>query len=344
MEKKAALITVVVPVYRVEKYLAKCIESILEQAYTDLEILLVDDGSDDGCPAICDAYAAKDKRIRVIHQQNKGRSGARNTGLREAKGDYLLFVDGDDWIDADCVEKLYQKAVTHNAQLVVGRYREIYEDKIIDASTGGVLVLNDREPLEFYVRGYKTYQNVNSVCVKLYARELMDGIQFAEGKYYEDIMFVTQIYAKCRNCVYLDQAFYNYNIGTPSSITFAGVNELTFRDEIPCFYEKEKFLQEQGRPDLARTYAFFRYERLLTYYRDCKACKTEEGNAYAKRIRRVISGDEKQILDLCRSGEGSRWSRLGIRIFLINGEVYRWYYNLLEWYGERKNKKNENVA
>ena len=344
MNKETVLITVAVPVYHVETYLSKCIESILGQTYSKLEILLIDDGSDDGCPAICDAYAEKDARIRVIHQQNKGRSGARNTGLKEAKGEYLLFVDGDDWIDDNCVETLYQEAITHNVQLVVGRYREIYEDKVIDGSTGEKLILKGQEPLEFYVRGHKAYQNVNSVCVKLYAKSLVEGIEFVEGKYYEDIMFVTQVYAKCNSCVYLDEAFYNYNIGTASSITFTGVNELTFRDEIPCFYEKEQFLQEKGRLDLARTYAFFRYERLLTYYRDCFVCKTKENKAYAKRIRNIICGDRKQITDLCHDGEGSFWERLGIRIFLVNGTLYRGYFGLMKWYGERKNKKNEDVA
>ncbi len=336
MNGQTALITVMVPVYNVEAYLEKCIESIRNQTYTRLEILLIDDGSTDSCPAICDAAAGKDARIRVVHQKNKGRSGARNTALQEATGEYLLFVDGDDWIDRDCVEMLYKEASDYKAQLVVGRYRAVYADRQEDQSTGERLVLTGGEPLEFYVRGRNDYQNVNSVCVKLYEKELVSDIRFEEGRYYEDILFVTQVYAKCRKCVYLDRAFYNYNIATPSSITFAGVNELTFRDEIPAFYEKERFLVSMGREDLAAAYAFFRYERLLTYYRDCFGAGGKQDREYARRIRKQVQNDRKQVYLLCRKGEGKFLSRTGLKIFLRSGTLYRAYYGLLKWIGERK--------
>lgn len=335
MEQKER-ITVAIPIYRVEAYLPKCVESVRQQTYPDLEILLIDDGSDDTCPQLCDQYAKEDARIRVIHQKNRGRSGARNTALEKAQGAYLLFVDGDDWIDSDCVETLYREAVREGADLVVGRYREIYKDGRIDHGTSARLVMTGQEPLEFYVRGKGDFQNVNSVCVKLYRRDLVQGIRFEEGKYYEDILFVTQCYAASRKCVYLDRSLYNYNIGTPTSITFSGVNELTFRDEIPAFYEKERFLKSLGREDLAGTYAFFRYDRLLTYYRDCKAQHTAEAEAYAKRIKAQICSDRKQIRMLCKMGEGSRFSRLGLKLFLVSAPLYGAYMGCMKKLAERK--------
>ena len=102
------LISVIVPVYRVEKYLERCVKSILSQTYKNLEVILVDDGSPDQCPAICDACAEKDARVKVIHQENKGLSGARNAGIDAASGEYLAFVDSDDYVSPHFIEELYQ--------------------------------------------------------------------------------------------------------------------------------------------------------------------------------------------------------------------------------------------
>lgn len=328
------LVSIIVPVYNVENYLPKCIDSILSQTYTHIEVILVDDGSKDNCPRICDEYASKDSRVRVIHQANGGRSRARNVGIDAAIGDYIMFVDADDWVDVDYVERLYELAITNNAQLVVGRYRLVYSDYVQDESTGEVLVLEGQKPLEFYVRGRGNYQNANAVWVKLYQKELLEGIRFVEGKYFEDVMFVTKVYNKCTKCVYYDQAFYNYNIATPTSITFAGVNELTFRDEIPIFNEKEQYLAELNRKDLADAYTFFKYKRLLTYYCDCYSVGTKESKHYAKRIRKIVKDEHKKVRRLCNQKEGVMLERLGIQIFLCNGWLYRFYLEMIKIYGK----------
>lgn len=328
------LVSIIVPVYNVENYLPKCIESILSQTYADIELILVDDGSQDNCPQICDNYASKDNRVRVIHQANGGRSRARNVGIDAATGDYIMFVDADDWVDADYVERLYELAISNQAQLVVGRYREIYSDCVQDESTGDVLVLKGQEPLEFYVRGRGDYQNANAVWVKLYQKELLEGVRFVENKYFEDVMFVTKVYNKCAKCVYYDQALYNYNIATPTSITFAGVNELTFRDEIPIFNEKEQFLVDLNRIDLSDAYAFFKYKRLLTYYCDCYGAGTKESKTYAKRIWQIVKGEQKKVCRLCNQKEGVMLERLGMRIFLCSGWLYRCYLEMIKIYGK----------
>lgn len=327
-------VSIIIPIYNVENYLRKCIESVIYQTYTNIEIILVDDGSQDACPQICDEYEKKDARIRVIHQNNGGRSRARNVGIRNATGEYLMFVDGDDWIDNNCIEELYKLAISESAQLIVGRYRQVFSDSVQDGSTGEMLVLQGQEPLEFYVRGYANYQNANSVCVKLYKRELVEGIYFEEGKYFEDVMFVTKIYAKCTKCIYYDQALYNYNIATPTSITFAGVNELTFRDEIPCFNEKEQFLLSLGRKDLSDTYSFFKNQRLLSYYIDCYVAGTKENIQFAKRIRRIIKSEQNKIHNLCKKREGVMLERLGISMFLYSGWLYRCFFSMIKIYGK----------
>ena len=328
------LVSIIVPIYNVENYLPKCIESILAQTYTNIEVILVDDGSQDSCPQICDEYADKDSRVRVIHQANGGRSRARNVGLDVATGDYIMFADADDWVDADYVEKLYKIAMSYNAQLVVGRYRLVYSDYVLDESTGETLVLEGQEPLEFYVRGHASYQKANAVWVKLYQKELLDGIRFVEDKYFEDVMFVTQVYAKCTKCVYFDQAIYNYNIATPTSITYAGVNELTFRDEIPIFNEKEQYLEDLNRKDLADAFSFFKFKRLLTYYCDCYRVGTKESRCYAKRIWKIVKDEQKKVLRLCAQKEGVALERLGMRLFLCAGWLYRCFLVTLRIYGK----------
>ena len=118
-------LSIIVPVYNVEPYLRRCIDSILAQTFTDFELILVDDGSPDNCPAICDEYAEKDPRIVVIHKQNGGLSDARNAGLDIARGEYIGFVDSDDYIDAEMYEKMYNAAIMHNSDIVSCAYERI---------------------------------------------------------------------------------------------------------------------------------------------------------------------------------------------------------------------------
>ena len=121
------LLSIIVPVYDVERYLPKCIDSILAQTFTDFELILVEDGSPDNCPALCDAAAARDARIRVIHQKNGGLSAARNAGLDTARGEWVAFVDSDDTITPDFCEKLYAAVQDTGAQMVVCNYRQVDE-------------------------------------------------------------------------------------------------------------------------------------------------------------------------------------------------------------------------
>lgn len=314
---KKELISVVVPIYNVEKYLDLCIKSIVGQTYADLELILVDDGSTDDSGRICDNYAKTDERIRVIHQRNGGRSAARNTGIEKASGEYLMFVDGDDWIDDNCLEEVY-KLFTGETEMVVFRERSIFIDRIEDGGSDRRMHLVGDEPLEFYVKRYNNLQAVNSVCGKLYRKSLISNIRFEEGRYYEDIMFTTRVYAACRSCIYLDKAYYNYNIATDGSITYRGVNDLTFRDEIPTFHEKEIFLKNLGREDLANQYSFFKYQRLISYYTECVKGKKR---AYAKRLAGIIKGEKDLISVIIKKEYVSGYYRIYLPLFLISPSI-----------------------
>lgn len=123
---QAPLITVVVPIYKVEEYLDECVQSILNQTYHNLEIFLVDDGSPDRCGEMCDTYAEKDSRVKVIHQKNRGLSGARNSAIDIATGEYITFVDSDDYLKEDMIETLYQEVLQYNAEIATAAYESFF--------------------------------------------------------------------------------------------------------------------------------------------------------------------------------------------------------------------------
>ena len=126
------MVSVIVPVYKVERYIRKCIDSILKQSFTDFELILVDDGSPDKCGKICDEYAAKDKRIKVIHKKNGGLSDARNAGLDYATGGYICFIDSDDWIHKDLLKDNLERLVSENADVIIFNYVEVFKETSIE--------------------------------------------------------------------------------------------------------------------------------------------------------------------------------------------------------------------
>ncbi|MCM1264351.1 MAG: glycosyltransferase [Butyrivibrio sp.] len=330
---KNELISVVVPVYNIEKYLDKCIESLKNQTYKNLEIILVDDGATDNSGRICDLHARGDDRIFVLHQKNGGRAAARNAGMERATGEYLMFVDGDDWIDTDCIEEAY-KFFENDTEMVVFRERSIYADRVEGNGTDRYAKFVGNEPLEFYVNGYSDFQAATSVCGKLYRRNLVQDICFEEGRYYEDIMFVTKVYAACHNCIYLDKAYYNYNVATDNSITAKGAIEVTFRDEIPLFHEKEVFLNKMGREDLSVRFSYLKYQRLIRYYTECVQAKKRE---YVKRLVGIIKAEEDSIRKMIKMEYVSRYYRTYLLIFLRSPKMAYIFGNLFEKFVKLRN-------
>lgn len=189
-ECKMPIISVIVPVYNVEQYLSQCIDSLLTQTLEDIEIILVDDGSTDACPQICDAYALRDTRIKVIHKVNGGLSDARNWGIERAQGEYIAFLDSDDWVKPDFYEYLYNLIQRKNADIAQCDYIKVYDnttkidfDEAIKESTHtGVEAL--------YLLCGEEYIKTVVVWNKLYKRKLFDKIRFPKGKIHED-EFVT---------------------------------------------------------------------------------------------------------------------------------------------------------
>ena len=184
------LVSIIVPVYGTEAYLPSCIESISNQTYKNLQIILIDDQSFDKCPEICDRYAKADDRILVIHQENKGVSGARNTGLRNAVGDYIIFVDSDDELYPDAVSLLMKDASKYGADIVSAKKRTVKnEPKDMGSSRddGGVTVYRGDESLLLSLAGNS---NTNSSCAKLFKASVINGCFFEEGKNINEDIFL----------------------------------------------------------------------------------------------------------------------------------------------------------
>ena len=204
------LISVIVPVYKVEQYLKKCIDSILEQTYYNLEIILVDDGSPDNCGAICDEYAKKDSRIRVIHKNNGGLSDARNAGLDIMTGEYVAFVDSDDWIEPTMYEKLLTNMKHFQADISFGGVA----DDVVQIGAVKTIKVSDygKEPfVEDKTETMKrVLQNGCSAWDKIYRADLFDNVRFPVGEFNEDEAIILHLLNKCQRSCFTGEVFYHY--------------------------------------------------------------------------------------------------------------------------------------
>ena len=203
------LISVIVPVYKVELYLDKCVSSIVNQTYKNLEIILVDDGSPDNCPAMCDACAEKDNRIRVIHKPNGGLSDARNAGMSVATGELMAFVDSDDWIAPDMYEQLYHRLTEDDSDIAACGVQMVWEDSTSPRmlTRPGSRILDRDEAMQAIIEESWIKQPV--VC-RLYKTKLVRDIRFPVGKYHEDVFWSYQAVGKADRVSVSDNIGYYY--------------------------------------------------------------------------------------------------------------------------------------
>ena len=210
-------ISIIVPVYKVEPYLRRCVDSILGQRYQNLEVILVDDGSPDNCGAICDEYALQDSRVKVIHKANGGLSSARNAGLEIATGEYVSFVDSDDALADDAMEYLLDLAEREQADLVIGDHLRFEDELPVVQEKNDTSVLRNREEAmeEFFRNGCAAW-------ARLYRRKIHEGIDFPVGEINEDEAIILPLLDRCNRIVYTNRIVYFYMKRTDGgSITMA---------------------------------------------------------------------------------------------------------------------------
>lgn len=208
-------VSIIVPVYNVEKYLSHCLDSLINQTLKDIEIIVVNDGATDNSPKIIEKYAQKDSRIRVVNQKNQGLSGARNSGVKIANGDYISFVDSDDWLDVNFIEKLYSSAIKNNADIAVGGMKRQREKSF-------KYRLNFKEE--------KVYTNLQDkldvcripeccyACGKLFKKDLILNRFFKKGVYFEDVIWTPYIIKDSKSLVTVPNTYYYYRANNASIV------------------------------------------------------------------------------------------------------------------------------
>lgn len=323
------LISVIVAVYNIEKYISRCIESIQNQTFTNLEVILVDDGSTDSAGEICDAYAEKDSRIKVVHRKNGGLSAARNTGIDIATGDYISFIDGDDWIEPNMYEMMANQVSEHRADLVACRYRCIYKDHEVDNSTGKITLFTTQyEMLIQYLKEDEDYLIQHAAWNKLYARNLLGEDRFPEGEWYEDIVFSAKTLSRVKIGVYIDTALYNYVCEREDSIMNAGMTERIFTDRIPAYIKKEKFLSELGVMQPVTIHRYYFYKRLLEFYRELYRKQNKKLRKYRTYIRSILSERKETFETVFAIDIASGSDHKKLQIYMISPLLFRMVMNL----------------
>jgi len=235
-----SLISIIIPVYNVEEYLCRCVDSIINQTYTDLEIILVNDGSTDKSGEICENYLNLDPRVKVIHKINGGLSDARNEGLKNAHGQYILYVDSDDYIEPNACKELIVGFDNNNKDIdiVVGDCKVIHRDKIEYLIRKTFIPNRKYNSKEFLILSIKNNIWFAQSCLAMYKRSFLikNNLYFKKGIIFEDSEILPRMYLSASHIVYVNTVFYNYVLRS-SSITQSGVNQKKIDSVIEIFSE-----------------------------------------------------------------------------------------------------------
>lgn len=290
------LISVIIPVYQVEKYLNKCIDSVVGQTYKNLEIILVDDGSTDLCPKICDEWKKKDDRIKVIHKKNGGLSDARNEGLKEATGEYIGFVDSDDFIAPVFYELLYEIIVKESADIVecdrkIGNGSETIEESFDEDINYSYNSFSREDALKKLILEKELKQTVWN---KLYRKDIIEGITFEKGKLHEDEFFTYRVFGRAKKIISLDSKLYYY-LQRDNSIMGAGFSVRNI-DSLEARYNRYQYMKKEF-PALAEMAQESAAWQCLYLYQRALMCNDVNVKKVSKKVLcnywRKISCDSK---------------------------------------------------
>ncbi len=332
------LISVIVTAYNVEPYIEAALTSVRRQTWSNLEIIVVDDGSLDKTGELADRMAKEDARIRVIHTPNRGVSAARNEGLEHAAGEYVGFVDGDDRAHPCMYEAMVRGLLASGAQMAVVNYREVStacrdgenaalrEAAQIDPILSASVLLPQREAVACFIRAGMegTDGKVvlhSAVWSKLFHRSLLQGNRFPEGTSAEDIPFTTYALCHARKVLYLPDALYDYVHNREESIMNSGRAKRTLTQEIPAWRAHMEMLRDAGLTELAEESEYWFYRRMLFYEEDYRGCSETGGEA--KELEERILSHKSRILELCSQHRfGRRGDRERLKLYVTSPKRY----------------------
>lgn len=259
---KSKKVSIIVPVYKVEKYLEECLESLRNQTYTNLEIILCNDESPDRCPQICDEYAEKDSRFKVIHKKNGGAASARNAGLEIATGDYIGFVDSDDFVDDNYIEKLVDNLEENEVDISVCGYFDLYKDCVERIQIEKTGIYSEVEFLDRFLWDWKC----GLIWNKLFKAELLRNVRFTEGNIIDDEFFTYKVVMNSKKIIVRDEPLIYYRMRM-SGVMNNGKKEKQLLDRMNYLTERFELVTKEY-PELYLKYLYNLTDNIITIRRE----------------------------------------------------------------------------
>ena len=281
------LVSIIVPVYKVEQYLKRCMDSVLNQTYKNIEVILVNDGSPDNCPALCDEYAKIDSRVRVIHKENEGVSKARNVALDQVNGNYICFVDPDDWVPFDMLETV-SEYFERDYDMISFQRTYLTEENVVEKG--------EKNPKDMDVSQYIDASFLGRydffVTTKIFKTEVFNNVRFLEGRNYEDLEIMHRLFLNMKKVVGLDYFLYYYWKGNEGAIT----NTITMKNiqdhylsANEIYHASKRYLEDRGK-DASNIVAWYKVELVQLYIDYLKS--SEQDKKLFNKIKREISDNK----------------------------------------------------
>ncbi len=295
---ETALISVIVPVYNTQNFIGECIESILAQTVSSFELILIDDGSIDDSSKICDGYQQKDSRVRVIHKKNEGPSAARNEGLEKAKGKYICFIDSDDSVRKDFLEKLYKVITADKADMALC---DIQASRLAKADISGEthITMTSRQAKRWlYDLRSREYVLMVSPCNKLFLAELFEELRFPVGKDHEDDFIIGPLLSKCRLISYISEKLYDYRDNTSGFTADANRMNIKHLDGVDALAQRvSQAIDEEDREFALITLKNALY-KCAGFHKDAKESGADQMLLYSMAKYKEIFNRFKGLLNL----------------------------------------------
>lgn len=336
------LISIIVPIYNVEKYLNKCIESIVNQTYENIEIILIDDGSNDNSGIICDEYAKKDNRIIVVHKENGGVSSARNKGLKIAKGEWISFVDADDWIEQIFCQTLLNKVTQEQADIALCGYNRITYNRIekINANNQEVFLNSN----EYLVKSLNPQTGFGFCHMKLIKKEVLKSISFNERiEVGEDALFNIQLSTYIKKAVFIKQPLYNYRINNQSVVkrydeNYANKYLKSMKIIEEYIWQEYNEENEENIEIKQNYYNFVAYHIMLIIVNYCYHPDNKMCNAQRKNMLKEVINNDLFIIGLKKSNYNNISLTRKITLYTLKHKLY-WLTAIICKIRQKQNRK-----
>lgn len=328
-------LSIIVPVYNVAKYLERCLDSILNQTFTDYELILVDDGSTDGSAEMCDAYSKKDDRISVIHQSNHGQAYARNIAIKKSKGDYIGFIDSDDWIESEMYQHLFDSIDKYGAEIAICRVRRVdtigntleiigpEETTLMDRVAATIEILKDELILSYPVN-------------KIYRRELFDGVEFPVGRIFEDTATTYKTFYNATKVVAIPYIGYNYlrNPNGTCNTVSKEIKQFIDKDLFNALAFDERYVFAKEHEDLKEIVpfcAYKAYQMIRSFIHMLGHKEYELTQEQEETVDKIMQTFDKRDLSLC-----SKWDKMDLVMFHLSKRLLKMYISIVPYFHKMK--------